>query len=58
MKIFEKLNKKLKIRKDIIFYIKHPILYLQYRKAAKWMADDYMRYAKDSGILPDKNKNK
>ena len=54
MAIFERLNKKLKIRKDIIFYIKHPILYLQYRKAAKWMADDYMGYLLDAGLYPRK----
>jgi hypothetical protein len=34
------------MRKDVLFYIKHPILYLKYRKAAKSMANDYMKYLK------------
>ena len=50
MKNFERLNRKLKIRKDIIYYIKHPIQYLKYKKAAKAMADDYMEFLLSSGL--------
>lgn len=40
---------KFNIRKDIIYYIKHPIQYLKYKKAAKAMANDYMEYLLSSG---------